>query len=205
VSSEARSHWYAIHTRSNFEARVATEFAGKDVDHYLPVFNQVHQWKDRKKTVRVPLFPGYLFVRLADHSPARARVLQTAGVVRILGSERMPEPVPDHEISSIQQMLQEGEGKCSCHPLLREGSRVRVRRGPLKGLEGRLVRIKNETRLVVSITILSQSVSTEIDSADVEPVGGDAGRVPLLKRGLVSAPYSSGYSPAGSNWAANSL
>jgi transcription termination/antitermination protein NusG len=171
-SGKTGYHWYAIHTRSNFETRVATEFASKELDFYLPVFNQVHQWKDRKKAVRVPVFPGYLFVRFEDQSPARTRVLQTTGVVRILGSERTPEPVPDQEISFIQQMLQQGQ--CSCHPLLREGSRVQVRRGPLKGLQGRLVRIKSGARLVVSISILSQSVSTEIDAADVEPIPEEA-------------------------------
>lgn len=141
----------------------------KGIESWLPVFREVHQWKDRKKLVEVPVFPGYLFARFVDSSKLRLAVRQTEGVVSILGQGDEIESVPDAEIDALQRMLR-GSSHCLAHPLLREGSWVRVKRGALKNLEGLLVRVKNQTRLVLSITLLSQSVSTEVDASDVEYV-----------------------------------
>jgi len=160
-------HWYAVRTRSNYEKRVSSRLTEKGFENYLPVFREMHQWKDRKKTVELPVFPGYLFTRLADSSESRLAVLRTEGTVCILGQGEAIEPVRDQEIENLQRLLN-GQGRCLAHPLIREGSWVRVRRGPLKNLEGLLVRVKNQTRLVLSITLLSQSVSTEVAARDVE-------------------------------------
>jgi transcription antitermination factor NusG len=127
----------------------------------------MHQWKDREKTVELPVFPGYLFIRLAASIESRLAVVRTEGTVCILGQGERIEPVPDEEIGKLQLLL-ESSARCLAHPLVREGAWVRVRRGPLKNLEGLLVRFKNQTRLVLSITLLSQSVSTEVDSSNVE-------------------------------------
>ena len=159
--------WYAVYTRSNFEKRVATELAAKNVEHYLPVVPQLHQWKDRRKMIDVPVFPGYVFARFPDSLQARLRVLRTAGAVRILGQGERIEPVPDAEIESIRRLLK-ANVPCFAHPFLREGAWVRVKRGPLRGLEGLLVRVKSRSRLVLSVTLLSQSVATEMDTSDVE-------------------------------------
>jgi transcription antitermination factor NusG len=161
--------WYAVYTRPNFEKRAAKELADRNVEHFLPLFNEVHQWKDRKKAVEVPAFPNYLFVRVVNNPGSRLRVLQAAGVLRILGSGGETEPVPDMQIDSIRRMLTSNH-PCYRQPWLREGSPVRVKRGPLKGLEGSLVRVKNQLRLVVSISLLSQAVATEIDVRDIEPL-----------------------------------
>ncbi len=134
---------------------------------YLPVFSEVHQWKDRKKIIERPVFPGYLFTHMVDSREARLTVLRVDGVVRILGQAQGIEAVPAHEIEAIRRLLESTAGACT-HPLLREGAWVRVKRGALKGLEGLLVRVKNRTRLVLSISLLSQSVSTEIDASDVQ-------------------------------------
>jgi transcription antitermination factor NusG len=161
--------WYAVQTRSRFEKIVRAELTALEVENYLASVNQLHQWKDRKKVVEEALFPGYVFVRLADGNGSRVRVLRTNGVVRILGTGQNIEAIPDCEIDSIRQMLASGS-ECHPHPFIREGSRIRVRRGPLEGLEGWLVRTKSQARLVLSIDLLSQSVSTEVGFADVEPV-----------------------------------
>lgn len=163
------ARWYAVQTRSRFEKTVRGELSRWGIDHYLATFQDVHQWKDRKKVVEVPLFSGYVFVRLEDTEAARLQVLKTNGVVRILGVGGRMEPVPDFEIDSIRQLLASGT-RCYPHPFIREGSWVRMRRGPLAGVEGRLIRVKSQTRLVLSIELLSQAVATEVDASDVETI-----------------------------------
>jgi transcription antitermination factor NusG len=160
--------WYAIQTRSNYEKRVNDELARKGIESYLPIFREVHQWKDRKKVVEVPVFRSYVFTRFVDCAEARLAVVRCDGAVRILGSHDAISPIPEVEIESLRQMLEHATSRCMAHPLLREGSCVRMKRGPLKNLEGLLVRVKNQTRLVVSVTLLSQSVSAEVDVSDVQ-------------------------------------
>lgn len=164
----SESHkWYAVRTRSKCEKMVALTFRDKGIEQYLPIFREVHQWKDRRKTVELPLFPGYLFARLVSSRPAQLPVLRTEGVVGILGRPDMFEPIPDHEIEGVRQLVATSVGFCA-HPLLQEGSWVQVKRGALKGVEGLLVRVKNQSRLVLSISLLSRSISTEIDLSDVQ-------------------------------------
>jgi transcription termination/antitermination protein NusG len=162
------ARWYAIHTRSRFEKSVRTELTSRGIDNYLAEFTEVHHWKDRKKEVAMPLFPGYIFAHFRETEKARLEVLRTNGVVRILGVNSAIESIPDEEIESIRQLLVSGK-QCYPYPFAQEGSWIRVRRGPLTGVEGRLVQIKSETRLVLSINLLSRSVATEVDARDVEP------------------------------------
>jgi transcription antitermination factor NusG len=160
-------NWYAIHTRSNCEKRISSALTETGIESYLPSFQETRQWKDRKKVLDVPIFPGYVFARFADSSASRIAVSRTDGVVRILGAGDRIEAVPEEEIEGLRLVLNNSD-RCMAHPLLREGSWVRVRRGVLKNLEGLLVRVKNQTRLVLSVTLLSRSVSTEVDARDVE-------------------------------------
>jgi transcription antitermination factor NusG len=164
---EPQKRWYAVQTRSNFEKRVAQELAGKGVENFLPAVAENRRWKDREKVIEMPLFRGYLFVQLADCLDSRWKVLRSSGVVRIVGRGQEAEPVPDSEIASIRQLLQSGTTFSVC-PYLREGMRVRVRRGALEGVEGILLRAKNGSRLVISVDLLSRSVATEIDAENAE-------------------------------------
>ena len=159
--------WYAVHTRSKCERSVADELSAKGVECYLPTTRSIHRWKDRKKEIVLPLFPGYLFTRIADDGASRLQVLRTSGTVRILGHGTQIEPVPDYEIDALKRLL-ESRAPCFAYPFLKEGSWVRVKHGPLEGVEGLLTRIKNNSRLVLSVQMLAQSVATEIDAADVE-------------------------------------
>ena len=159
--------WYAVHTRSNFEQRVAAELAAKGLESFLPATQEIHNWKDRKKLVEIPVFPGYVFARFPDSGAARVQVLRTSGAVRILGTSTAIEPVPEVEIESIRQLLR-STVPFFAHPFLREGALVRVRRGPLQGVEGLLLRVKNQGRLVLSVQMLAQSVATEVDIDAVE-------------------------------------
>jgi transcription antitermination factor NusG len=175
--TEERLHWYAVHTRSNFERRVARELCSKRLESFLPEVEEVHQWKDRKKRVALPLFPGYVFVRMASSDEARLKVLQTNGTVRILGYGPELEPIPDQEISAIRTLIASNVPFLT-QPFLREGAWVRVVRGPLRDVEGVLLHVKKQTRLVVSINLLSRSISTEIDIRDAEAVRRPEARIP---------------------------
>ena len=169
ATAEDDARWYAVHTRSNFEKRIAAELGTKGIVNYLPAYEEVHQWKDRKRAVLIPLFPGYVFARFSDEPYLRLSVLTTAGVVRILGCGGAIEAVPDGQVEAVRRLLLSKIPYLS-HPFLREGDWVRVKCGPLRGIEGILVRAKSRHRLVISVPLLSQSVAAEIDGRNVEPI-----------------------------------
>lgn len=146
---------------------MAVELEAKGVESYLPAYQEIHQWKDRRKRVDVPLFPGYVFVRFGEGPGRRLAVLQTAGVLRLLGRGGELEPVDNAELEAVRLLLK-SNSRCVAHPFLREGARVRVKRGALAGIEGILTRLKNQSRLVISVTLLAQSVAVEVDAASVE-------------------------------------
>jgi transcription antitermination factor NusG len=148
---------------------VAAELTARRIENFLPLVEEWHQWKDRKKLVELPVFPGYVFARFADTAKTRLAILCASGTVRILGQEGRIEPVPDLEVESIRRLIK-ANVPYFAHPFLRQGAWVRVKRGALRDVEGLLVRVKNNTRLVLSITLLSQSVATEIDIRDVEVI-----------------------------------
>ena len=165
----APGHWYAVYTKSNYEKKVAAQLIPRGIPNYLPVWKEVHSWTDRRKIVEVPLFRGYVFARFADLGGNRLAILQTPGVARIVGTCGGIEPIPDAEIAAIQQLLTSGL-KCAPHPFLRDGDWVRVAKGPLQGLEGLFLRQKGPTRLLISVSLISQSVAAEIETGDVELV-----------------------------------
>jgi transcription antitermination factor NusG len=157
--------WYAIQTRSRFEKVVEAGLQTKGFEAYLPLTREIHVWKDRKKAVDVPLFPGYVFARLVDGARERVRVAQTYGVTKILGDGSTITPIPEQEVEAVQRVV---AARAHCpYPHLREGVRVRVQRGALTGVEGFLVRVKSSTRLVLSINLIAQAVATEIDIDNV--------------------------------------
>lgn len=161
------ARWYAIQAKSNFENRMSRDLEVRGVESYCPSFREVHQWADRKKVVARPIFPGYVLARFPDSAESRLRVLQSAGAVRILGSAGKIEPIPTIEVDSIKKTLDSGR-PCAPHHFLKEGTQVRVRRGALRNAEGILVQTKNDSRLVLSISLFSRSIATEVDLRDVE-------------------------------------
>jgi transcription antitermination factor NusG len=158
--------WYAVYTSANHEKRVAYELGRRSVESYLPLYWSVRRWKDRRVRLDLPLFPGYVFVRMVLRE--RLRVLQVAGVARLVGFEGHPAPVPDEDIEAIRTCLA-GEHALLPHPYLQRGQRVRVVSGPLAGLTGVVVRWKRETRLVISFDLLMRSVAVEVDLSDLNP------------------------------------
>jgi transcription antitermination factor NusG len=166
-TNQINLHWYALWTRSRHEKYVRDQLAGQGIEPLLPLVRRVNQWKDRKKEVDVPLFPGYCFARFAWVESLT--VLKARGVVRVIGGSGRPEPIPDQEIDAIQKLMTHTLPYDS-HPYLREGMRVRIIRGPLEGVEGIFLRKEKCSRLVISIHLIQQAASLEIDAADVTPV-----------------------------------
>jgi len=160
-------HWYAAYTCANREKRVAEQLAQRSVEHFLALYDSVRRWKDRRKKLQLPLFPGYVFVRLALRD--RLRVLQVPSVVRLVGFNGTPTALPEEEIEKLRKALT-GQIRAEPHPYLAVGQRVRIKCGPLAGVEGILIRKKNALRVVLSIDLIMRSASVEIDAGDIERI-----------------------------------
>lgn len=158
--------WFALWTRSRHEKLVRDQLAQKQIEVFLPTITKWSRWKDRKKQIEWPLFPGYCFARfdVANRLP----VLKCDGVVTIVGIDGHPSAIPAFEIDSIRQLIDSELAFDPC-PLIKEGMMVEVKAGPLKGVVGRLVRKGSHARLVLSVDLIGQAVSVEVDAADVKP------------------------------------
>lgn len=166
VSTAIDPRWYAAQTCSRHEKRVAEYLAGRDIQCFLPLYATQRRWADRKTRVELPLFPGYLFVRIPVLE--RLRVLELPGVVRLVSSRGQAVAIGDAEIESLRQGLTAG-GKAEPHPFLKIGECVRVVTGPFAGCTGILLRKKDALRVVVSLDIIMRSVAVEVDACDIEP------------------------------------
>ena len=156
--------WFALQVRARYESGVADHLDGKGYELFLPLYKCRKRWSDRVKEVDAPLFPGYLFCRLNPQD--RLPILKTPGVIQVVGINRTPTAVDEHEIQAIQAMVASGIPN-QPWPFLATGDRVRIESGPLSGLEGILIEFKGNHRLVLSVTLLQRSVAVEIDSAFV--------------------------------------
>jgi transcriptional antiterminator NusG len=159
--------WYAIRTRSRHEKQVRDRFTVLGIEQLLPTVKRLNQWKDRKKEIESPLFPGYCFGRFSWDE--RLAVLKVAGVVDIIGGGSRPEPVPEEEINAIK-ILMTSTLRFDSHPYLLEGMPVEVIRGPLEGVRGILLRKDKRHRLVISVHVIQQAAAVEIDASDVVAV-----------------------------------
>src|SRR6266568_1672149 len=160
-------HWYAVYTRANHERRVADQLASREVGHFLPQYESVRKWKDRKVRLQLPLFPGYVFVHLALRD--RLRVLEIPSVARLVGFGGPPVALPAHEVEAMRIGLA-SQLRAEPHPYLKVGRRVRVVGGPLAGLEGTIARKKKQLRFVISLDLIMRSVAVEMDAADLRAV-----------------------------------
>jgi transcription antitermination factor NusG len=163
----SEQRWYAAYTCAKHEKLVAAELGARAVEHFLPLYSSVRRWKDRRVRLDLPLFPGYVFVRLALRD--KLRVLQIPAVARLVGFNGQPAALSDDEMEVLQRGLT-AQLQAEPHPYLAVGRRVRVVSGPLTGLEGIIVRKKNRFRFVISLNLIMRSVSVELDDADIVPV-----------------------------------
>ena len=169
AGADASFRWFAIQTRSRHEKRVTADLVEKAVQAFLPLCNTERQWSDRRKVVDAPLFPGYVFVRLAPGPQARVPVLRTNGVISFLGVRGAAVPIPESEISAIRTVLRENAAVAP-HPFLELGQRVRICKGSLDGVEGILTAMDGKKRLVVSIQLIQRAVAVRITGYAVAPV-----------------------------------
>jgi transcription antitermination factor NusG len=157
--------WFAVWTRSRHEARVMTQLREKQIDAFLPTITRWSRWKDRKKQVDWPLFPGYCFVHIAREDALAVRKI--AGVVQIVSNEGVLAAIPDREIEDIRTLVTSELAYDPC-PLIDIGAMVEVVSGPLRGVTGRLTRKGTRARLVLAVNLIGQGVGVEVDAADVK-------------------------------------
>jgi len=162
----AEVQWFAVWTRSRHEHVVRGQLDTRAIESFLPTVSRWSRWKDRKKKIDWPLFPGYCFARF--DARARLDVLKCTGVVSIVSMEGEPVPIAEGEIAGIRRLVESELAYDPC-PFINEGAVVEVTHGPLKGVVGRLVRKQDKARLVLSVDLIGQAVSVEVDAADVRP------------------------------------
>lgn len=160
------SRWFAAYTSPRHEKHVSQQMERRGIQNFLPLYKSIRRWKDRRKELELPIFPGYLFVRMAMRE--RVSVLQVPGVVQLVSFQGRPAPLPDSEIEMLQRQISQS-GKLQPHPFLTVGRRVRVTDGPMTGMEGILARKKDKFRVVLSLELIQRSVAVEVDLADIEP------------------------------------
>jgi transcription antitermination factor NusG len=163
------ARWYAAYTSANHEKRVVDQLSLRQIENFVPLYESVRRWKDRRVSLQLPLFPGYVFVRMALRD--KLRVVQLPGVARLVAFNGVPAALPEEAIAALRNCLAKGI-KAQPHPFLAAGRPVRVKQGPLAGMVGTLVRKKNATRLVMSLDVIARSVAVEIDAVDLEPFSG---------------------------------
>ena len=159
--------WNAIYTRHQHEKIVADNLTRSGLEVFLPTYNVIRQWTDRKKCLSLPLFPCYVFLR----SPFEQRwtILATPGVHSFVMCAGRPAPIPDLEIEAVRKAVASSL-RVEPHPFLRCGDWVRVKSGPLEGIEGILVRKKGSYRLILSLQQVGKSMAVEVDAFSVEPL-----------------------------------
>jgi len=167
ISAGEVDHWYAAYTRPNHEKKVAEQLDLRNIEQLLPLYSSMRQWKDRRVRLMRPLFPGYVFVRISLQK--RLQVLEVPGIASLVGFGSRPVCMSEEDIRFLRCCMTH-EDNVEPYPYPAVGSRVRVKGGPLTGLKGVVVRLKNRAGLVVSFDLIQRSATVEADQIDVEPL-----------------------------------
>ena len=167
-AAETKSNWYAVTTRSRHEKVVAEQLWQKEIECFLPLRDVLSKWKDRRKKVRFPLFPGYLFVNVQMRDQ-RLDILKVHSVATIVGLNGHPLPIPAEQIDSVKRLVF-STLPYDPYPYIVEGDRVEITRGALKGLQGILLEKKGLYRFILSVDLIQQAIACEVDSCDVEKI-----------------------------------
>jgi len=180
-----KDQWFAVYTRHQHEKTVCQNLTGRGFETFVPLYETVHQWKDRIKLLSMPLFPCYVFLR--GDVRRRLDILTTPGVHALVSNAGVPAPIPPKEIEAVRRVVGSGL-HIEPHPFVKCGELVRVKAGPLVGLQGILVRKKSLYRLVLSVEMLGKSAAVEVDALLVEKLDGKLLNHSTRLASLVSAP-----------------
>ncbi len=161
--------WYALHTRARHERVVENRLREQGLEAFLPTVRETHRWSDRKKTVEVPLFSCYVFVRCALSAEDRTRVFRIDSALGFVGTRGTGVPIPDEQIENVRSVLSQ-TAPCRSHPFLKIGQRVRVCGGAMDGVEGVFLSENGDQSLVISVDVIQRSLAVRIDGYDVKPI-----------------------------------
>jgi transcription termination/antitermination protein NusG len=161
--------WYAVRTRPRFEKKVVGELSCKEIETFLPLSSSKRQWSDRQTLVNVPVFSGYVFVRIPASLAYRVAVLRTRGVLNFVGPRGLGSPIADEEIESIRSIV-DRNFIFEPYPYLHTGDKVCIRGGPLDGVTGVLESINGDKSLVISVNLIQRSIAMRVEGFHVEPV-----------------------------------
>jgi transcription antitermination factor NusG len=164
VKNIDRPRWYVAYTLPRHEKAVANRLISQRVMPYLPLYSAVRCWNNRRVEVELPLFPGYVFIRMLLSD--RIRVLSRPGIIRLLSINGNLAVFPDEEMESLQSSL--AIWKAEPYPFLTSGKHVRIRSGPFAGLEGTILRRKGKMRLIVTLNLIQSAMSLELDAAEAQ-------------------------------------
>jgi transcription antitermination factor NusG len=164
VDQLREKRWYTVYTRTRHEKSVAEHCSQRGITAFLPLYQVQRRWKQRLAEVLLPLFPSYLFIHIALQD--RFRILGLPGTLSLVSFNNIPAVVPECQIESLKQATI--LGRAEPYVYLHSGRRVRVTAGPLVGLEGIIVEIKNRVQVIVSFEWMARSVAVSLDAADVE-------------------------------------
>ena len=167
VSEHRVGDWFAVRVRSNFERATAQSLDCRGIKCFLPLYKTRRQWSDRIKEISLPLFTGYVFCHLME--PRFVPILETPGVVHVVGRGAKPVPVEAHEMAALRRIAGSGS-EAMPWPYLSVGQRVRLRTGALKNVEGILANTDGRTRVVVNIELLQRSIAVNVERLDLEPL-----------------------------------
>ena len=161
---DMRPHWYVAYTLPRHEKSVADRLQSRDVETYLPLYSLVRTWNRRRVEVELPLFPGYVFVKMIITD--RVRVLAHPGVIRLVGFNGNAVALPDGEIERLRSSL--ATWKAEPYPFLTAGKQVKIKSGPFVGFQGRIIRRKGKMRLIVSLELIQSAILLELDAAEAQ-------------------------------------
>jgi transcription antitermination factor NusG len=163
-TGDANTLWYAAYTSARHEKRVAEHLQQREVECFLPLYETVRRWNNGRHKVQMPLFPGYVFVRMNLRD--KLRVLQVPGLVHLVSFQGAPAVLPENEIVKLRDALGVGLA-AQPYRYLTVGTRVEVCRGPLQGMRGILLRHQGQFRVVISVDSIMRSIVVEVDASEV--------------------------------------
>lgn len=166
LENDTRS-WYVLHTKSRFENVVNEGLLKKSVEVFLPKVTVKSKRRDRKKLIKVPLFPGYVFVKTDLKPHQQVEIVKTIGVVSFIGNQEGPVPVPNHDIESLKIMVL-GDNPVITGNRFKKGDKVIVAEGPFTGVSGIFVRYRGKERMIVNIEALGQFAGVEVNGENIE-------------------------------------